>query len=51
MAQSPIPKEELDLARQLKDWDEVSRLKDEVIQKNLKPEDPNEWLPFTEDLI
>lgn len=38
------------LARQLKDWDKLSQLKEEVIQKNLKPKDPNEWLPFQRDL-
>lgn len=38
------------LARQLRDWDELSRLKKEVLQKNLKPKDPNEWLPFQNDL-
>lgn len=38
------------LARQLKDWDKLSQLKKEVLDKNLKPKDPNEWLPFTRDL-
>lgn len=38
------------LARQLKDWDKLSQLKEEVIQKNLQPKDPNEWLPFQQDL-
>jgi len=38
------------LARQFKDWDQLSRLKKEVIQKNLEPQDPNEWLPFEKDL-
>lgn len=34
------------LARQLKNWDKLSQLKKEVLQKNLKPKDPNEWLVF-----
>lgn len=34
------------LARQLKKWDKLSQLKREVLQKNLKPKDPNEWLVF-----
>lgn len=38
------------LARQLKNWDQLSKLKEEVINKNLKPKDPNEWLPFQKDL-
>ena len=39
------------LARQLKDWDRLSQLTREVFQKNLKPKDVNEWLPFIEGLI
>lgn len=38
------------LARQLQNWDEVDKLKKEVIQRDLKPKDPNEWLPFQKDL-
>ena len=38
------------LAKQLQDRDKLSQLKKEVIQKNLKPKDPNEWLPFQENL-
>lgn len=38
------------LARQTKDWDKLSQLKEEVLERNLKPKDPNEWLPFMEDL-
>lgn len=37
------------LARQLRNWGQLSKLKEEVLQKNLKPKDPNEWLPFTQD--
>lgn len=39
------------LYRQLNDWNKLSELKDEVIQKGLNPKDPNEWLPFIEGLI
>lgn len=39
------------LARQFKNWTELSRLTDEVFTKNLMPKDPNEWLPFIEGLI
>lgn len=38
------------LSRQFKDWDQLSKLKEEVINKGLKPKDPNEWLPFADDL-
>lgn len=38
------------LARQFGDWDKLSKLKEEVIQKNLKPKDPNEWIPFQGNL-
>lgn len=38
------------LARQLKKWDKLSQLKKEVLQKNLKPKDPNEWLVFENDI-
>lgn len=38
------------LARQLKNWEKLSQLKEDIIQKNLKPKDPNEWLPFQKDL-
>ncbi len=38
------------LLRQLKQWDKILRLKEEVMQKGLKPKDPNEWLPFQTDL-
>lgn len=34
------------LAKQLKDWDQLAKLKKEVIKKNLKPRDPGEWLVF-----
>lgn len=39
------------LSRQLKDWRGLSSLTQEVIQKNLQPNDYNEWLPFIEGLI
>lgn len=39
------------LARQWKDWDVLSHLTDAVREKNLKPKDVNEWLPFIEGLI
>lgn len=38
--------EKASLARQLKDWDKLTKLKEEVIQKKLTPKDPNEWLVF-----
>src|SRR3989344_5964179 len=38
------------LARQLKDWSKLRKLKEEVTSKNLKPKDLSEWLPFTQDL-
>lgn len=37
-------------ARQTKDWNKLSQLKEEVVKKNLKPKDPNEWLPFEKNL-
>lgn len=39
------------LARQSKDWDRLYQLTQEVLEKNLKPKDINEWLPFIEGLI
>lgn len=39
------------LARQLKDWDEVVRLGDEVSRLNLEPQDIVEWLPFYEGYV
>lgn len=39
------------LARQFKDWIILSHLIDEVREKNLKPKDVNEWLPFIEGLV
>ncbi len=42
--------EKASLARQLKDWDKLSQMKEEALQKNLKPKDPKEWLPFKRDL-
>lgn len=39
------------LARQLKNWSKLSQLTSEVLGKNLKPKDVNEWLPFIEGLI
>ncbi len=36
------------LARQRADWDEVVRLGDEAMQKNLSPLDTSEWMPFYE---
>lgn len=38
------------LARQLKDFNKLSQLKKEVLERNLKPKNPNEWVPFMEDL-
>lgn len=42
--------EKASLARQLKNWDKLFQLKKEVIQKNLKPKDPNEWLVFEDNI-
>ncbi len=39
------------LARQLKDWGSVYQITQVVLQKNLRPKDTNEWLPFLEGLI
>lgn len=39
------------LARQRKKWDQLNQLAQEVLVRNLKPKDPNEWLPFIEGLI
>lgn len=39
------------IARQLKDWYKLSLLTQEVLEKKIKPEDVNEWLPFLEGLI
>lgn len=39
------------LLRQLKNWNKLSQLTQEVLEKNLKPLDSNEWLPFLEGLI
>lgn len=39
------------LLRQLEDWDGLYQLTQEVLEKNLKPQDTNEWLPFIEGLI
>lgn len=38
------------LARQFKDWESLARLRQEVKEKNLQPKNPNEWLPFEENL-
>jgi hypothetical protein len=35
-----------DLARQKGDWDEVIRIGNQVIEQNLNPTDPIEWMPF-----
>lgn len=45
--------EKADLARQLKDWDEVVRLADTALEKGYSPDDseansPYEWMPFIE---
>lgn len=39
------------LARQLQDWNRLSQLTEEVLKKNIKPKDVNEWLPFIEGFI
>lgn len=39
------------LSRQLKNWGELNKLTEEVLQKNIKPKDVNEWLPFIEGLL
>ncbi len=39
------------LARQLKEWDQLDKLLQEILVKKLKPKDANEWLPFIESLI
>lgn len=43
--------EKASLARQLKEWDKLSQLTNDVLNTNLRPKDPNEWLPFIEGLI
>jgi hypothetical protein len=40
--------EKAELARQIKDWQQVSKLGDQVLQGKLKPADPVELLPFIE---
>lgn len=35
-----------DLARQRGDWEEVQQLARQAADKNLKPQDPIEWMPF-----
>jgi hypothetical protein len=40
--------EKAELARQIKDWQQVSKLGDQVLQGALKPADPVELLPFIE---
>jgi hypothetical protein len=40
--------EKAELARQAKDWQQVSKLGDQVLQGALKPADPVELLPFIE---
>jgi hypothetical protein len=37
-----------ELERQLKHWDAVAMLGDEVIKEGYKPSDPSEWFPFIE---
>ncbi len=37
-----------ELERQLKQWDAVAILGDEVMKQEYKPSDPSEWLPFIE---
>ena len=37
-----------DLARQFKDWQEVSRLGDEAQNLGFGPNNPQEWMPFVE---
>jgi hypothetical protein len=37
-----------ELARQLADWDEISRLDAQAAQLGLTPADPLEWIPFIE---
>lgn len=39
------------LARQLGDWDEITRLYDELRAAELKPGDQSEWFPFFEGLV
>jgi hypothetical protein len=38
----------MDLARQLGNWQEVTRLADEALSKGLTPEDVSEWMPALE---
>ncbi|HEX2055677.1 MAG TPA: hypothetical protein VHF07_04235, partial [Nitrospiraceae bacterium] len=40
-----------DLARQLNDWSEVTRMADETRVLGLLPADPTEWLPFLEGYL
>ncbi len=37
-----------ELERQLRDWDAVAMLGDEVIKQGYNPTDPSEWFPFIE---
>jgi hypothetical protein len=39
------------LARQVGDWNEVGRLYDETISKELTANDKSEWFPFLEGLV
>lgn len=43
--------EKASLARQQKNWSELSKLTAEVLEKKMIPEDQNEWLPFIESLL
>jgi hypothetical protein len=40
--------EKSELQRQLKHWDMVAMLGDQVTKRGYKPSDPSEWLPFIE---
>ncbi|MDO8573460.1 MAG: hypothetical protein Q7R77_01790 [Candidatus Daviesbacteria bacterium] len=39
------------LARQLRDWDKLSQLTEELLGSGFKPNDVNEWLPFIEGFL
>lgn len=38
------------LSRQLNDWDQLASIRKEVVKKNLKPQNPDEWLVFDTNL-
>jgi len=43
--------EKAELARQMRDWEQVTRFGDEVRKLGLTPGDATEWIPFVEGYI